>query len=120
MEIINEDNPPVKITAVNAFQLNRILLAYFDPTVNYHLIFGNPLAPAPNYDLAFFQDSTASALEVGTGLITGNNIANPTTKTAGSNEKLILWIVIFSVLALLLILTLRMVKEMKKNEHKDQ
>lgn len=117
LEIENGDNPPLKIGAVKAYQVNKSLLAYLDPAIKYELLFGDPFAKAPNYDLRFFRDSiTSNAADIGMGPVAKIDLAKKIDKPANKNNPLLLWIVIAAVLALLLTLTLQMTKEMKKKE----
>lgn len=121
LEIENEDNPPLKVSAVNVYQLNKSLLAYLEPSRKYDLVFGDSSRRAPNYDLGFFKDSiTNNAAEIGMGPVIKNDLAKSPDKSVKKNNTLLLWIVIGAVLILLLTLTLQMTKEMKRKENGQQ
>ncbi len=116
--IENQDNPPVKIQSVKAYQLNRYLLTYLEPANKYELVFGDSTANAPKYDLEFFKDSlnNSAALINSGSIIKIEKVQNKTTP-AGNKSMLTLWIIIVAVLALLLILTFRMTKEIGRKEN---
>lgn len=114
--IDNQDNPPVILQSVKAYQLNKYLLAYLEPAIKYELVFGDSTANAPKYDLEFFKDSlNNTASEVLIGPINKIDVEKNILKKAGNKSMLILWIIIVAVLTLLLILTFRMTKEVAKN-----
>ena len=52
--VSNEDNPPLEITAIRTFQPRRELVAYLEKGKSYQLVFDDPKAPKPNYDLNEF------------------------------------------------------------------
>lgn len=115
--ISNEDNPVLKITSVKAYQLNKYLLTYLEPGINYQLMFGNPTATLPRYDLEFLKDSVKNnASEMATGPVLKNDAA--VADTQSKKNTVVLWIIIGLVLILLLALTLRMTKEMGNRENR--
>ncbi len=114
--INNEDNIPLKINTVDAFQLNTCLLTYLQTGKHYYLSFGDSLATTPKYDLQFFADSiskTPLELQV-------NDIERITTPApvapAGKNNQLILWVIITAVLLILSLFTFKMAKEVNKRK----
>jgi len=113
--IENQDNPPVRIQSVNAYQLSKYLLAYLEPAGKYNLVFGDSTAIAPNYDLEFFKDSlNKTVAEVNLGSIIPIDPLKKLSKQIHNKNMLTLWSIILAVLALLLILTFRMTKEVTK------
>ncbi|MEJ7766601.1 MAG: hypothetical protein WKF89_02235 [Chitinophagaceae bacterium] len=117
LEIENEDNPPLRISAVKAYQLSKSLVAYLEPSKAYELAFGNSRADAPRYDLGFFRDSISNgATEIKLGPVLNHRTADKPVTPAGKTNTLVLWIVIGLVLSLLLLLTFRMTKELKRKE----
>jgi hypothetical protein len=116
--IENQDSPPLNVASVKAYQLNKYVLTYLEPSVSYDLLFGDSLAGAPKYDLEFFKDSINNTpAEASLGPITKIDNEKAGIKQPGSQNTLILWIIIGSVLVLLLVLTFRMTKEVnKKND----
>ncbi|MEO5999642.1 MAG: hypothetical protein ABIN89_22795 [Chitinophagaceae bacterium] len=112
LEIENEDSPPLKIRSAKAYQLNKYLLTYLEPDIKYKLAFGDSTTGAPRYDLEFFKDSIHNAAtEINIGSIIKINYEKPDSKQNKGKNMLVLWIIIIAVLALLLMLTLRMTKE---------
>jgi hypothetical protein len=64
IEIENQDNPPLNISSVNAFQLNRYLTAWLSKDTHYTIRFGQPTLKSPIYDLAFFKDSIPNDVKI--------------------------------------------------------
>jgi hypothetical protein len=116
--IDNQDNPPITLQSVKAYQLNKYLLAYLEPAIKYELVFGDSTVSAPKYDLEFFKDSLNNTVsEVRSGPINKIDAIKNISKQAGNKSMLTLWIIIVAVLALLLILTFRMTKEVAKKNN---
>lgn len=120
--IDNKDNAPLTIKSAKAYQLNKYMLAYLEKGKQYHLAFGDPLAKAPEYDLAFFKDSIGATVPI----LTVGQIEpiKPVQQTiAGkpqNNNRVFLWITIATISILLLVFTLKMTREIKKrNNHAD-
>jgi hypothetical protein len=55
--IENNDNPPLIIDSVTAFQLNRYATAWLKKGASYKMKIGSADMSAPIYDLGFFRDS---------------------------------------------------------------
>jgi hypothetical protein len=55
--IQNEDNPPLNLNAVEAFQRKRYLTAWLSVNESYTLRIESPTMTAPHYDLHHFKDS---------------------------------------------------------------
>ena len=112
LRIDNEDNGPLKVNTVKAFQLSTYLLTYLPADKQYSLYFGDSETSAPRYDLSFFSDSAGknlsekivSSFEKNTNKITDNP---PSSK----NNKLFLWIIIGVILAILSYFTFKMLGE---------
>ncbi|MCQ6958657.1 hypothetical protein [Mucilaginibacter aquariorum] len=118
LEVANEDNPPLNISAVTAYQLDQTLVAYLDKGNNYHLLFGDTVAKTPVYDLQFFTDSLQRNLPI---VKLGNVDNNPLFqhKTAATSHNIptwLIWIAIIAVLGLLAFLTLKMTKEVRQRK----
>jgi hypothetical protein len=117
LEIDNEDNPPLAVTKVAAFQLQQSLIAYLDAGKNYQLVFGDTAAVTPNYDLRFFTDSVKN-LDKAAVIIPGQikaNLQQPTAKPASKSfPTWALWAVIVAVLTALAAMTFKMTKEVGK------
>lgn len=115
LAINNEDNAPLKINKVKAFQLNQFLLAYLEKGKQYHLAFGDSLAVKPQYDLTFFKDSIESNPTILTvGEIENQKIQQPVVVESKPSNKTFLWIAVALVSILLLFFTVKMMKEVNK------
>ena len=116
VKIYNGDNPALQIDSVAAFQANQQLVVQLEKDKTYYILTGNAAVGKPDYDLQFFKDSIASKLqEIAVGPVLANALPAAVPTGAGNN-KLLLWIVIGTVLLILLVLTLRMSKEVGKNQ----
>ena len=117
LKINNEDNPPLKIDEVSAFQLKWHLLTWLEKDSGYKIVFGDSLARAPGYDLEFFKDSIKSMpLSLKYKAPERNNIAEQKENTSVLSSKAIMWVVIGVVLSLLLFFTFRLTKEISRKK----
>ena len=115
----NEDNDPLRVKAVQAFQLNTYLLTYLEAGKNYFLNFGDSSIQAPKYDLASFADSAnKNPLERSVNSFEKNNTSIAAT-TSSKNNKLLLWIIIGVILITLCFFTFKMVGEVNKKKDAD-
>ncbi len=114
--IANEDNIPLKVRAVQAFQLNTYLLTYLQAGEKYFLNFGDSSVQAPKYDLEFFSDSAnKSPSEISVSNIEKNNVSIAAA-TSSKNNKLLLWIIIGVILIALSYFTFKMMGEVNKRK----
>lgn len=112
--IENEDNQPLKIRAAKAVQLNHYLTAYLEKGKSYVLKFGDPQLGASSYDIKYFNDSIPKKVPLLLpGQITLKEKQQIKPQASLFANKTILWIVIVSVIALLGVLSLKMIREMK-------
>lgn len=115
LAINNEDNNPLKIKAVHAFQLKTYLLTYLQDGKNYFLKFGDSSLQTPKYDLSFFADSAGkSPSEIFVKSFEKNANVVSTNLVAAKNNKLFLWITIALVLVALLYFTFKLTREVNK------
>jgi hypothetical protein len=113
--VLNEDNPPLAVQLADAYQLRQSVVAYIDKQHQYQLWFGNKNANAPLYDLQFFSDSIGGKLPlISHGVIMPILYAKQTRQKGGLPVGLI-WLAGGLALLILLILTLKMTKEVSKN-----
>jgi len=118
--INNEDNMPLKISSVDAFQLNISLLTYLQANKNYYIYFSDSTATAPKYDFQFFKDTVEkNTVNLLTGAIEKNTDIKSADNASSSNGTLMLWIIIIAALLVLLFFTFKMMKEMDKKKTKD-
>lgn len=117
--ILNDDNPPLLIKTIQAYQLKQSLVAYLEKQHQYQLYFGNDKASAPRYDLVAFIDSVNRQLPV------VSHIAIVPIADAAQNYNhsfvpaWLLWVAGSLALLILLALTLRMTKEVSQEKKKE-
>ncbi|MBI5219177.1 MAG: hypothetical protein HY958_09635 [Bacteroidia bacterium] len=115
--ISNQDDKPLKIKSVEAYQLNHYLTALLKKNMNYRLAGGNEKMKAPVYDLKYFTDSIPKELQIlepGNPVVFNKNVTEK-PKPIYLDPKF-LWIVISATLLLLVIITYVMIKEMTKKK----
>ena len=118
LQIIDNDDHVLKITQVKAYQLNTYLYVYLKPTEKYKLLFGNPDIKAPVYDIFYFKDSIPyNAKQLVFSKIT--SIKFSSSKAYFSPQKIVLWIFIGFVGALLVLISIKMLRAMKNQQEKE-
>lgn len=116
LEINNDDNPPLKIAGVKAFQEQRAVIAYLLKDQDYQLAFGDSLAQRPVYDLAFFKDSIGRDIPT---IAPGDVVVRAThtdVAPTGAFKQWMLWPLLALLLGGLLYITLKMVKRVDAKE----
>lgn len=114
--IDNEDNPPLTISAVRAYQLTTYLLADLTAGSTYELHFSAATAEAPVYDLAYVKTGLpADPLVVGVGTIRSIQPGETPASSFLTDSRLI-WPVLGLVLFVLGLLSYRMLREMERPE----
>ncbi len=115
--INNDDNPPLKIAGIRAFQEQRAVIAWLEKGKAYRLTFGDSLAQAPVYDLGFFKDSIGRSIPaLGTGAISAINVTAVAAAPQSPFKHWMIWPVLAVLLGGLLYITLKMVRQMDKRE----
>jgi len=115
LQIANGDNQPLTITGIDAYQTDQYLVSYLDGKQNYRLLAGDSTAQAPEYDLKFFADSIKDNIPtISHGAVVKNNAVLPARAKAGKDYTVLTWVAIVIALGLLLLLTLKMTKEVRK------
>jgi hypothetical protein len=113
--IENEDNPPLTLQKINAYQLNRQLVAWLEKEKSYTLFMGNEKASAPVYDLAYFENKIpAQTPLLNVTLIESSQSTSQSFELSWFTQKRIIWIALTGVIILLGVMTMRLVKDMKK------
>lgn len=111
IKIKNGDNPPLKVSLVNTFTRQQQLIAYLEKGKQYALVGGKSDATFPQYDLAHFRDRIPASLPA---LAYNDVLQNNGTPTATPTIKQWwIWPAIVLMLAILTVVTLRMVRETK-------
>ncbi len=114
LRIANQDNPPLKITTVKAFQVNHYLIGYLQKNQLYTLVFGNDKALIPDYDLSHFKDSISFAGNISFSTITQikkENTQQANAPTSLFANKTVMWIALGIVLLLLAGMSFKMIKD---------
>lgn len=113
LEINNNDNEPLKIDSITAFQLSASLTAELREGKTYFLYFGDSLLQAPNYDIHYFESKIvpdSQMVFVGPVQPKDKKVKDEYNQ---SNDKLFVWIGIGIVAILLIFMTKGMMKNMK-------
>lgn len=111
--IDNEDNTPLTIGSVQAYQLTTHLTANLTANTPYNLLFSAANVLAPSYDLSRFQASIpANAPEISVNKIGPVGMDGAAENSFWSSRWLI-WAALGLGLAVLGLLSFRMVREMK-------
>jgi len=120
IQIINNDDAPLPVKRVSAYQNQSFLIARLEPGISYYIIVGDPEAKAPKYDLEYFADHLTGTLPE---IIHQNMQHNPmykrkagTAAVGGAKKNYWLWAGIAVAIAVLSGLTVSMLREVKKRE----
>ncbi|MDQ3108693.1 MAG: hypothetical protein M3R17_02265 [Bacteroidota bacterium] len=128
LRIDNDDNQPLLVSSIRAFQVKHYLVADLEKKNNYFIRFGNDSIPAPVYDLAYFKDKIPAKPEViKSGIRKDISEKRISTKAEDQaqlgdsifKDKKIIWGAIGLVILLLGVMTMRMLKEMKTKENNE-
>lgn len=102
IRVDNHDNPPLTIPKVQVKGYLHHLLARFSHEASYFLVYGNPGAPMPQYDLVRFSDKIP---DNPTPLVVGEEQYIEKTETPAKeppfNNKAWLWGLIILIIAVL-------------------
>ena len=116
----NEDNPPLELGSLQAFQLNRYIIAWLSSSNEYNLKIGSENLPAPSYDLRFFSDSIPSqipSLTIGDVLVQKKKISADGLSIFTS--KNFIWAAILIVAMLLGYIAVNLAKDVGKSSSKE-
>ncbi|MGA0555595.1 hypothetical protein ACO2Q8_03020 [Larkinella sp. VNQ87] len=111
--IENQDNAPLALETVKAYQAVTYALAELKPDQAYHLSFANPSVGRPVYDLVYFKDKIPANLPI---VQVREPVATPTAGVAPPSfftNRWLIWGALGVVIVLLSFLSYRMVNEMK-------
>jgi hypothetical protein len=117
--IHNEDNLPLRVNEVNTTLNEPILKTYLEVGDNYRLIMGNEKAVQPIYDITKLN---ISLRDTAPSLTIKNISAFPQQEikvVKEGNKKWMIWAALIAGLALLLLLTKKMIKEVDKKKPND-
>ena len=120
IEIENEDNAPLTIRKIKAFQSSKVIIAYLENDVNYKLIFADSLAKAPRYDLAAFTEANKGILlELSSSPVSKNVGYKLNSSVLKSDYTKLMWVGLALSLLMLLFLTYKLVGELKPDRKDD-
>lgn len=128
IDVANGDDEPLGLARVASFQSGICLLAYLQPQRRYRLVpnMSNAGDKPPQYDLRYFTDTVRSPVTIGMGPLTavsGAGLPAPfrtAQKTSGGRNTLLLWAIVVVILALLLYVSVRMVRALDKRKQDDR
>lgn len=115
--IENNDNPPLTISKVSAYQLNRYFTTWLKGGEAYTLKLFEKTMPAPEYDLAYFKDSisaTVPMIRAGSLTVTPNGSlqVSPTYFT----RKNLIWVAIILIIGIFGYVAIKMAREAGKDK----
>lgn len=114
--INNEDNPPLELSSVKAYQLNRYLIAWLSTSNVYMIKIGNENLPTPSYDLRFFSDSIPNqlaALPIGDVMV--HKKQESSSRASFFTSKNFIWAAIIIVALLLGYMAVNLAKDVGKS-----
>ncbi|MBO9727987.1 MAG: hypothetical protein J7623_05055 [Chitinophaga sp.] len=113
----NDDNPPLQISAVNAWQQTIWLTANLQQGASYVIKGGDAMQPLPVYDLAYFKDSVPAGIPVIQPQAPVNIVAavadNKNSPVTVFGSKWWIWAALIVIAAFLVFLATKMLKEMQ-------
>lgn len=112
LQIENGDNPPLTIDSITAFQYNKYVIAYMEAGNTYELFTGDSSLNAPVYDLSTFADKIGK--DVKTLAVSDTETITGVLQPKREQGTMLIWITIAIALVVLLIITFRMLNEVKK------
>ena len=118
--IENDDNRPLQLNGIEAWQLTRYMKTYLEQGHKYRLVYGDSIAVAPVYDLNYFVDSIPKVLPTLVVLESKEQVT-PLTNNAIEKSlswyenKLFIWIAIIAIILLLSFMSWKMLTEMKNS-----
>jgi len=113
--IDNQDNVPLQINQVTVNGYQHSLIARFSEPADYYLVYGNPGAAMPDYDIARFSDKIPAVLGTAESGYEMGIEKKVTSKPAALFEnKLWLWIVMGCVIVILGMFSLMMIRNKER------
>ncbi len=108
----NDDNPPLDVASIKAFQLNRYFTAWLKKGNQYTLKIGNDNLQSPTYDLAFFKDKIpAQSQLLYIGAVTIFKEKGEQHSTTIFTSQSIIWVAIGLVIIILGFMSVKLIKE---------
>ncbi len=112
IEIENFDNRPLKIEGVTVKGYQHQLVARFTEPATYYLVYGNPKANKPNYDISNFTDNIpTNILELKLSEEQAISKKKVSKRSPLFENKLWLWLIMGVIIFLLGWFTIKMMKK---------
>jgi hypothetical protein len=117
LRIHNEDNPALELQTLRAQMLKTSVVAHLRADDSYRLVFGNEKLKRPVYDIDYFTSNIPRNIpELTVGTIQADAHVNDQTPLAKINLKTILWIVMSAVGLMVLVFSVRLLRDLKSGE----
>jgi hypothetical protein len=113
LEIQNQDDQPLDIKAVKAYQLTTTATAKLEQGKTYFLYFGDSLMQAPAYDIVYFANTVSDSGRIVQALAVQPKAQKDKDEYNGAKDKYIVWIGLGLVGVIIFFLTMNMMKKMK-------
>jgi hypothetical protein len=114
--ILNEDNPPLKVSAVNTYTDYKVASVYLESKYNYRWIGGNDVANAPNYDLTLEDIVAKDNLPTAEFGLIDALTQTPIIASKKDSSHLVIWLTIAMGGIVLGFFTYRLVADMGKQK----
>lgn len=116
--IENDDNRPLQLNGIEAWQLTQYLKTYLEKGHQYRLLYGDSISVAPVYDLNYFVDSIPKVLPT-LFVLESKPVDVPVVTVVEEpvswyENKIFVWLTIIGLIALLSFMSWKMLGEMKK------
>jgi hypothetical protein len=112
MVVENDDNPPLKIAMVKAYQQSRHLTAWMKKGDGYQIVIADAKLGEPVYDLSFFRDSIPAQLPLlKVGEIVPVRTLRVSVPATFFKNRNIIWGAIIFIVVLLGFMSIRLVRE---------
>ena len=114
--INDEDNPPLELVSLQAYQLNRYLITWLSSSNEYVIKIGGESLPAPSYDLRFFSDSIPKQLaSLPVGDVVLHKKQGSSSGTSFFTSKNFIWTALVLVALLLGYMAIKLAKDVGKS-----
>jgi hypothetical protein len=113
IEIENDDNIPLSIDSIQAYQLNTFITAELYPDRHYFMYCGDSMLSFPQYDLIYFQNkipSDTKVIQAEEALLKTINVSD---EFDGSQDRKLVWIGSGILCIILLLLVAQMLRKIK-------
>jgi tRNA-binding EMAP/Myf-like protein len=113
LSIENNNNPPLLIDSIVAYQLNSVLFAELKAGAPYFIYLGDSSLVAPQYDLVYFEKNIPKVLPDAVVEPLLLKSENATGEYTGKNDKYMVWIGMGLLAIFLLFITRNLMKKIE-------